>query len=102
MKLKGTTVYPAAVQRSLQSIDRVIEFVMIATAPTPLSDELEIVVAVRGDAEESQSLIREKLRGDLKICPAVRIAPIAEINALGHSNELRKQRVFLDRRQTRI
>jgi len=100
MKLKGTTVYPAAVQRSLQSIDQVIDYVMIATAPTPLSDELEVVVAVRGDASEARELIREKLRGDLKICPTLRIAPLAEITALGHSTELRKQRVFLDRRNT--
>jgi phenylacetate-CoA ligase len=98
MKLKGTTVYPAAVQRSLQSIEQVIDYVMIATAPTPLSDELEVVVAVKGDADEARAAIREQLRGDLKICPAVRVAPVAEVNALGHSNDLRKQRVFLDRR----
>jgi len=35
MKLKGTTVYPAAVQRALQGIEQVIDYVMIATAPTP-------------------------------------------------------------------
>jgi phenylacetate-CoA ligase len=98
MKLKGTTVYPAAVQRSLQSLDQVIDHVMIVTAPTPLSDELEVVVAIRGNPDDAQDAIREKLRGDLKICPAIRIAPISEINALGHSTELRKQRVFLDRR----
>jgi phenylacetate-CoA ligase len=102
MKLKGTTVYPAAVQHSLQSIEQVIDYVMIATAPTPLSDELEVVVAVRGRADDVVELIREKLRGDLKITPTIRIAPIAEINALGHSNELRKQRVFLDRRVASI
>jgi phenylacetate-CoA ligase len=98
MKLKGTTVYPAAVQRSLQEIEQVIDYVMIVTAPTPLSDELEVVVAVRGPGDEAESAIREKLRGDLKIVPTVRIAPLAEITALGHSNDLRKQRVFLDRR----
>jgi phenylacetate-CoA ligase len=98
MKLKGTTVYPAAVQRSLQEIEQVIDYVMIVTAPTPLSDELEVVVAVRGPGDEAETAIREKLRGDLKIVPTVRIAPLAEITALGHSNDLRKQRVFLDRR----
>ena len=98
MKLKGTTVYPAAVQRSLQSLDQVIDYVMIATAPTPLSDELEVVVAVRGNPADALDSIREKLRGDLKITPAVRAAPLPEITALTHSTDLRKQRVFLDRR----
>jgi phenylacetate-CoA ligase len=100
MKLKGTTVYPAAVQRSLQNIDQIIDYVMIATAPTPLSDELEVVVAVRGPNDQAESAIREKLRGDLKIVPTIRIALLAEVTAMGHSNELRKQRVFLDRRVT--
>ncbi len=99
MKLKGTTVYPAAVQRTLQSVDQIIDYVMIATSPTPLSDELEVVVALRGDVADAEEAIREKLRGDLKVCPVVRIAPLAEIQALGHSNELRKQRVFIDRRK---
>jgi phenylacetate-CoA ligase len=98
MKIKGTTVYPAAVQRALQGVERIIDYVMIATAPTPLSDELEVVVALRGDVTGAEELIREKLRGELKVCPAVRIASLQEIHAMVHSTELRKQRVFLDRR----
>jgi phenylacetate-CoA ligase len=99
MKIKGTTVYPAAVQRTLQSIEQIIDYVMIASAPTALSDELEVVVAWKGDATDAGESIREKLRGDLKVCPVVRIAPLAEIQALGLSNELRKQRMFIDRRK---
>ena len=37
MKIKGVTVYPSAVQRSLQALPEVIDFVMIATSPTPNS-----------------------------------------------------------------
>jgi phenylacetate-CoA ligase len=98
MKIKGTTVYPAAVQRSLQELDGVIDYVLIATAPTPMSDELEVVVAWKGDAGGADELIREKLCGDLKVTPTVRLATMAEIQSLGDSRELRKQRVFLDRR----
>jgi phenylacetate-CoA ligase len=98
MKIKGTTVYPAAVQRALAGIEGVADYVMIATAPTPLSDELEIVVAWRGDESSAVETICEKLRGELKVCPAVRIASPAEVQALGEVRELRKQRVFIDRR----
>jgi phenylacetate-CoA ligase len=98
MKLKGTMVYPAAVQRALQSVEQVIDYVMIATAPTPLSDELEVVVAWRGEASGALQAICEKLRGELKVCPTVRIASLQEIQSLGDSRELRKQRVFIDRR----
>jgi len=60
MKLKGTMVYPAAVQRTLQSVEQIIDYVMIATAPTPLSDELELVLALRGDAGIAEEILREK------------------------------------------
>jgi phenylacetate-CoA ligase len=98
MKIKGTTVYPAAVQRALQGIENVLDFLMIATAATPLSDELEVLVAWRGDENGACEIIREKLRGELKVCPTVRLATLKEIQTLGDSRELRKQRVFIDRR----
>jgi phenylacetate-CoA ligase len=98
MKIKGTTVYPAAVQRALQGVEQIVDYIMIATAPTALSDELEIVVAWRGSADFAPEIIREKLRGELKVAPNVRIAPLSEIQSLGDSKELRKQRIFLDRR----
>jgi hypothetical protein len=64
-----------------------------------LSDELEIVVALRsGITNSMQEMICEKLRGELKVLPAVRLADIAEIQAIQDSRELRKQRTFVDRR----
>jgi phenylacetate-CoA ligase len=101
MKIKGTMVYPAAVQRALQGIGQIVDYIMIATAPTALSDELEVIVAWRGDLDGAQEAIREKLRGALKVCPTVRVASVQEIQALGDSRELRKQRIFLDRRGKR-
>jgi phenylacetate-CoA ligase len=99
MKIKGTTVYPAAVQRALHSIEQIGDYVMIATAPTALSDELEVVVSWRGETASAVAIIQERLRGALKVCPIVRIASPAEVQQLGDSRELRKQRVFIDRRE---
>jgi hypothetical protein len=80
-------------------LEQVVDYVMIATAPTALSDELEVVVAWRGESSSAEEIIREKLRGELKVCPTVRVASLQEVQALGDSKELRKQRVFLDRRK---
>ncbi len=101
MKLKGTTVYPAAVQRCLQGIDQIVDYLLIATSPTTLSDELEVLIAWRGDTTDAAEMVLEKLRGELKVGPSVRLTTLAEIQTLGDSRELRKQRVFLDRRQKR-
>jgi phenylacetate-CoA ligase len=102
MKIKGTTVYPAAVQRALQGLDNIIDYLMIASAPTTLSDELEVLIAWRGDAAGAQEVICDKLRGELKVCPTVRLTTLQEIQILGDSRDLRKQRVFVDRRKSDI
>ncbi len=99
MKIKGTTVHPAAVQRVLNGIEQVVDYVLIATAPTRLSDELEVVVAISGPASGIPDEISEKLRGELKVRPTVRSASLSEIRDLVQSADLRKQRVFLDRRR---
>lgn len=104
MKLKGTTVYPAAVQRALQGIPQIADYVMIATAPTPLSDELEVLISLRGDLQgrsiaDVEESIRESLRGELKVTPGVRITTQAEVASLGQGSESRKQRVFVDQRR---
>jgi phenylacetate-CoA ligase len=98
MKLKGTTVYPAAVQRTLDDMECVSDYVMIVTAPSALSDELEVVVAVRNHAPDATEQIRERLRGELKVAPTVRVASVEQVQALQDSRELRKNRVFVDRR----
>jgi len=88
------------VQRTLECIPQLVDYIMIATSEAAThGDELEVLVAWRGDAGGAQEAIREALRGHLKVCPNVRIASLEEIQALGHSAEFRKQRVFLDRRR---
>jgi phenylacetate-CoA ligase len=100
MKIKGTTVYPTAVQRALECLPQLADYLMIATTGADTrSDELEVVVAWHGDAGGAREAIREKLRGHLKVCPEVRLASVQEIQSLGHCAEYRKQRVFLDRRR---
>ena len=62
MKIKGTTVYPAAVQRALQGLDDLVDYIMIATAPTALSDELEIIAAWPGNPAAPRSHLRKAPR----------------------------------------
>ncbi len=117
MKIKGTSVYPSAVQKVLDGIDEVAEYVMIATSSAALSDDLEIVIALRapvpprapgtataravagcGAGEHLLSIIREQLQGELKVTPVVRIAGQTEVEVLQGQDGSRKKRVFIDRR----
>ena len=96
MKIKGTTVYPAAVQRVLDSFHEIANYVMIVSAADTLSDNLEVLVAVQRAEPGLRKRIEEQLQGELKVKPAVRIADPAEIDRLQDSQNLRKKRVFID------
>lgn len=102
MKIKGTTVYPAAVQKSLAAVPAVIDYVMVVTAPTVLSDELEVIVAAHGDPDAVSRQVKEQLQGDLKVTPGVRIASIEEVARLQEGEGLRKKRLFIDKRGTAV
>ncbi len=97
LKLKGATVYPSVIQKTLDGVAGVRDYVMVASASSPLCDELEIIVDVedRGGLE----MIRERLRGEIKVLPALRVGSPGEIESLRDSQNYRKKRVFIDRRQ---
>jgi phenylacetate-CoA ligase len=101
MKIKGTSVYPAAVQRVLDDLGTVQDYVMIATSGDVLSDELEVVVVLRGAGPGARRVlddVRERLRAELKVAPAVRSVGAEELERLRDSANYRKKRVFIDRR----
>ena len=108
MKIKGVSVYPTAVQQVLDGIDEVLDYVMILTSPTPLSDELTIKMAIRDNpmavtdktrADSIQRQIEERLQSALKVRPFVHISPLSEIEQLQGIHILRKKRVLVDLRQ---
>lgn len=98
MKVKGTTIYPAGAQNVLDAMEQVVDYVMIATSSATLSDELEVVIAVKGDALEAASAVRESLQGALRVTPSVRVATPEEIAGIQQADSYRKKRVFVDRR----
>lgn len=98
MKIKGTTLYPPAVQRILDGIAEVRDYVMIVTSPAPLSDELEILVALERESRETSELILQRLQGELKFKPRIRIESIETIERLQFSQNLRKKQRFVDQR----
>jgi phenylacetate-CoA ligase len=99
MKIKGTSVYPAAVQRILDGMDEVMDYVMIVTSPSPLSDELTVMVAAKGEASAAPDRIANRFQAELKVRPTVRLTTLSEIEQLQGAHTLRKKRLLVDRRQ---
>jgi len=98
MKIKGTTVFPAAVQAVLDGIEEVAGYVMVVTSESSLSDQLEIIAAVKADEARTRRKIQEHLQAELKVTPSVRIADLNQVESLQQKQDYRKKNIFIDRR----
>ncbi len=98
LKLKGTTVYPAAVQRVLDREPALLGYVLVARSDGALSDRLEILLAHRADTPELLQRLRARLQGALKVSPELTVVDAARIEALQQGGVGRKKRVFIDER----
>ncbi len=100
LKLKGTSVYPTAVQHVLGNIESLTGFVMIARCDELLSDELEILVSCEGsDADDVKSIVSKSCQGQLKVTPQVTVVDRKKIEELQNIKKNRKRVVFIDERK---
>jgi phenylacetate-CoA ligase len=99
LKIKGTSVYPAMVQRVLDAEAAVAGYVLVARSRGTLSDRLEIRLCLRsGAGEELLAALRQRLQGALKVVPELRVIEPEQLAALQRSGMGRKKRVFIDER----
>ena len=94
LKVKGTSLFPSALQAVLEQTEGVEAFVIIARAESELADSVEVLV--HGAA--SVAVLREALQGRTKIAPQIRHASREEIEALQMPPQARKRRTFVDLR----
>ncbi|MHC5054328.1 MAG: phenylacetate--CoA ligase family protein [Planctomycetota bacterium] len=99
LKIKGTTVFPSAVRRALDALPAVASYVMVVTSDGALSDRLEVLVSSKGDGDQALEEAHERLQGELKVAPDVRLATIEEIESLQCPPGSRKRRLFIDNRR---
>jgi phenylacetate-CoA ligase len=94
LKFKGVSLFPSALQAVLDETEGVEAFVIVVTAGTELSDEIEVLI--HGSASEAG--LRELLQARTKITPRLRRASREEIEALQLPPNVRKRRTFVDLR----
>lgn len=94
LKVKGTTLFPSALQAALESVEGVEAFVIVARAESALSDSVEVLV--HGSA--SVSVLRDAMQARAKCAPQIRQASCEEIEALQMPVNARKRRTFVDLR----
>jgi phenylacetate-CoA ligase len=102
LKLKGTTLFPGALQAVLDARPDVRGYVIVAESDDALSDRVRILV--RGGEPDPRRLLaalREDFAGKAKVVPDLQAATESEIEALQFEGGARKRRLFVDRRNPR-
>jgi phenylacetate-CoA ligase len=99
LKLKGTTVFPAALRAVLDSFPEISAYVIMARLTASGADAVEVRFACHGDGNGARRALRERFQGAVKAVPEITLAAPAEIEALQMPEGARKRRHFVDLRQ---
>jgi phenylacetate-CoA ligase len=100
MKVKGTTVYPKAIEDALFSVDGVENFVIEAHRGDGDTDRLVVRVGTLRDDPAFPGMLGEALYAKMRVTPEIHLASPAEVDVLLFEGGRRKPRVFVDLRRT--
>lgn len=98
MKIRGTTLYPNAINAVLDAIPEVAEYYVVAASGFDLSDQVTVHVALR-DAGCTATAIGEKLQARLRVLPRVVIEEPEAVRRHVHAGHSRKPIRFIDERK---
>ena len=113
IKLKGTTLYPPAVNDVLDHADYVENYMVIVQDSAAGTDEVVVRIGLREASPEAQRLLaaapghtpdllikdlKDRFRSRLRVAPLVEICPIDEIAHINFPAKSRKPVKFIDRR----
>jgi len=101
LKLKGTTIYPPAINDVLDNVDYIINYVVIARSSTAGTDEVVVRVGLKDDAGDAQAVIKElkdRFRARIRVAPIIEILPPDVIFRINFPAKSRKPIKFIDER----
>jgi phenylacetate-CoA ligase len=98
LKIKGTTIYPSAIFDILDETADIANYVLIITSVNTMSDAVEIKYNLSPSSSLTESMLKDKLQGRLKITPLLSQTDVSEIMKLRSSVSNRKLTKIVDRR----
>ncbi len=110
IKLKGTTLYPPAINDILDNTDYVQNYVVYVQESEAGTDDVVVKVGLKSDALAKHKAIAEnpgaivedlknRFRAHLRVSPKIEIHPVAEVQAINFPPKTRKPVKFIDLRK---
>ena len=100
IKLKGTTIYPPAINDILDNTDYVVNYVVVARNSPAGTDDLLVRIGVKTNGSESELIkdLKDRFRARLRVAPTIEILPIDIIQQINFPAKSRKPIKFIDER----
>ncbi len=99
IKLKGTTLYPPALNDVLDNTDYVENYVVIVRDSDAGTDEVVVKAGLKYEpAFDAVKDLKDRFRSRVRVAPIVEICPSAEIHAINFPAKARKPVKFIDLR----
>ena len=98
IKLKGTTLYPAAIYDVLNNIDYVESYVVEVSTNELGTDALTVYVGCREKGDEIIKEMKDSFRAKLRVAPEIIVKSVEEVRNIEYPEMSRKPVRFVDKR----
>lgn len=100
IKLKGTTIYPPAINDVLDNMDYVINYVVRVVTSAAGTDDVIVQVGCRTSLEDDAIIkdLKDRFRSKLRVAPHIQVLPIEDIQKVNFPAKSRKPIKFIDER----
>jgi len=100
IKLKGTTLYPPAINDVLDNTDYVENYVVIVRNSEAGTDEVQVKVGLRHNPDfDAIKELKDRFRSRIRVAPEIEICPVEQIHAINYPPTGRKPVKFIDERK---
>ncbi len=99
LKLKGTTVYPRAIENALAEVEGVENYVIEAYSGEVNEDRIVVKVGTNATQAGLANAVREAIKAKARVTPQVEVLTPHEVDKILFEGNRRKPLVFIDRRR---
>lgn len=103
LKLKGTTIYPPAINDVVANCEYIENYVVVARQSAAGTDDVLVRIGLKAayqgtDAERLIKDLKDRFRARLRVAPSIEILPTDVIQKINFPAKSRKPILFIDER----
>ena len=100
IKLKGTTLYPPAINDVLDNTDYVANYVIEVSTNNAGTDDVKVKIGLReGYTDAVVKELKDSFRSRIRVAPEVEVLPVEEVQRINFPAKSRKPIKFIDLRK---